>query len=141
MNMLDSTLIFVYGYLFKDFIFGILFAVIASYIVGRRKLYQVRMNNKCMYYGLIMILGILQQSISTVLCGLYPSVGLRMYIVYVSIGFNVIVCIMAVVEIRHQRKVFKVQLDALFIYNSINNLQISESSVRMDKLSLTTITE
>eukprot|EP01083_Nonionella_stella_P234983 826766_1 len=35
MDKLDTTLVFIYGYLLKDFIFGILFAIIASYVIGR----------------------------------------------------------------------------------------------------------
>jgi len=104
LDMVDSSLVFVMGYLAKDFIFAILFGIVASYIIARKRLYNIKMNSKFFQYALIMTLGIFQQCVATILCGLYPHVSLRMYIIYTSIGVNAVVCSVMLFEILRQKK-------------------------------------
>merc|ERR1712172_266583 len=140
LDAIDSTYIAVLGYFGKDFIFFMLFAVNAAQIIGRRKLYQIKMSNKFLHYSVLIAMGALQQCVATILCSLYPHSFVRMRIVYTSMIVNAVVCMAAMFELFNQRKLLKVQLDALFIHQSIekkgNGVQVG-----MNRASLSVIDE
>merc|ERR1712032_1005514 len=99
MGMVDSTWVVLCGYFGKDLLFGIVFAVNAAHVIGRRKLYQIKMNNKWISYAVLIALGALQQCVPTILCSLYPHSFVRMRIVYTSMIVNAVVCMAAMFEL------------------------------------------
>ena len=80
-------------------------------------------------------MGTLQQMSGTVLCDLYPEAEWRMTIIYISMAVTAVIGVVVVFEIMQQRKLMKVQLEALFVCHAVEATVADETSLRMNRLS------
>merc|ERR1711951_14534 len=78
---------------------------------------------------MVILIGSLQQMSGTVLCALYFEVEWRMDIVYISMAITAVICAFIVFEIVQQRKLLTIQLRALFVNDTIDNVVVDDDEV------------